>query len=303
MKIEMSAMDLFYISYDEPNCEQHWANLLNIAPWAKRVHGVKGFDAAHKECARQSETDRFITVDGDNNIDPSFLNLELNLEPKFDGCVLSWASKNIINGLIYGNGGLKLWPKAETLIMNTHENSTTGRFNVDFCWDDKYIQMNNVYSTTYPNGSAFQAFRSGFREGVKMSLKDGEKAEKTNMQHHIHWKNLKRVLIWASVGSDVEYGDWAIYGARLGLWKANIDIAWDINVIRDYDWLRTYWDNEISKTVDMLEQSKSLGRELRKSIGLDIADLDAMQSKFFKSVYESPKRSVSPLVTEIEADK
>ena len=37
-----------------------------IVPWAKRVHGVEGSDAAHKACANLSETDRFITVDGDN---------------------------------------------------------------------------------------------------------------------------------------------------------------------------------------------------------------------------------------------
>ena len=27
-------------------------------PFAKRVDGVKGFDNAHKECARQSETEQ-----------------------------------------------------------------------------------------------------------------------------------------------------------------------------------------------------------------------------------------------------
>ena len=65
-KQDVTELDIFYISYDEPNCEEHWADLLNKVPWAKRVHGVKGFDAAHKECANQSETERFITVDGDN---------------------------------------------------------------------------------------------------------------------------------------------------------------------------------------------------------------------------------------------
>ena len=63
MKTQVAELDLFYLSYDEPNCEEHWADILNKVPWAKRVHGVKGFDAAHKECARQSETHRFITVE------------------------------------------------------------------------------------------------------------------------------------------------------------------------------------------------------------------------------------------------
>ena len=57
-KIDVTELDIFYISYDEPNCEEHWADLLNKVPWAKRVHGVKGFDKAHKTAAEQSETDR-----------------------------------------------------------------------------------------------------------------------------------------------------------------------------------------------------------------------------------------------------
>ena len=62
----LTQFDLFFLSYDEPNAEENWADLLDKAPWAKRVHGVKGFDAAHRECARQSETPWFITVDADN---------------------------------------------------------------------------------------------------------------------------------------------------------------------------------------------------------------------------------------------
>jgi cellulose synthase/poly-beta-1,6-N-acetylglucosamine synthase-like glycosyltransferase len=37
------------------------------------VHGVRGFDNAHKAAAEQSETDFFISIDGDNRIDPVFL--------------------------------------------------------------------------------------------------------------------------------------------------------------------------------------------------------------------------------------
>ena len=46
-KIDVTELDIFYISYDEPNAEEHWADLLNKVPWAKRVHGVKGFDTSY----------------------------------------------------------------------------------------------------------------------------------------------------------------------------------------------------------------------------------------------------------------
>ena len=40
--------------------------------WAKRVHGVYGFDAAHKVRAEVIDTERFVTVDGDTVIEEDF---------------------------------------------------------------------------------------------------------------------------------------------------------------------------------------------------------------------------------------
>ena len=37
--------DIIYLSYDEPNAEKNYADLLSKVPWAKRVHGVEGSDA------------------------------------------------------------------------------------------------------------------------------------------------------------------------------------------------------------------------------------------------------------------
>ena len=77
-KIDVTELDIFYISYDEPNKEEHWADIISKFPFAKRVDGVKGFDNAHKECARQSDTERFISVDGDNIVDEKFFDIELS---------------------------------------------------------------------------------------------------------------------------------------------------------------------------------------------------------------------------------
>jgi glyoxylate utilization-related uncharacterized protein len=76
--------DIIYLSYDEPNAEKNYADLLAKVPWAKRIHGVKGSDAAHKACANLSETDRFVTVDGDNIIREDFLNQEVNFDEHKD---------------------------------------------------------------------------------------------------------------------------------------------------------------------------------------------------------------------------
>ena len=48
-----------------PNAEKNYADPLKFP--AKRVHGVEGSDVPHK-VAELSETDRFVTVDGDNTV-------------------------------------------------------------------------------------------------------------------------------------------------------------------------------------------------------------------------------------------
>ena len=79
-RTRISDLDFVYISFKEPNKEQNWADLKNKVPWAKRVDGVVGFDNAHKAAARKSETSFFISVDGDNIIDETFLLQTLDWE-------------------------------------------------------------------------------------------------------------------------------------------------------------------------------------------------------------------------------
>ena len=289
--------DIIYLSYDEPNAEKNYADLLSKVPWAKRVHGVEGSDAAHKACAKLSETDRFITVDGDNIINPDFLGQELDFDEHTDleHSVISWCGRNIINGLMYGNGGLKCWPKQYVLDMKTHENAEANNphAQVDFCWDLKYIQQNSWYSDVHNNETALQAWRAGFREGVKMSLDQGERPTKEAFLQG-HWKNLQRLWVWLMVGADVENGLWAIYGAREGLYKT-MCTDWDYVQVRDFKYLNSLWE-EVEPRVSMegLQDSiEDLGNRLIDELEIPIAEnpLDAQQSNFFKTVYQNPSRN------------
>jgi len=49
--IDIAELDCIYLSYDEPQKEEFWAKISAMVPWAKRVDGVKGSDAAHKAAA------------------------------------------------------------------------------------------------------------------------------------------------------------------------------------------------------------------------------------------------------------
>ena len=49
--VSINEFDIVFISYDEPNADENYNNLIEKAPWAKRSHGVFGSDAAHKAAA------------------------------------------------------------------------------------------------------------------------------------------------------------------------------------------------------------------------------------------------------------
>ena len=293
-KFKVADCDIVYLSYDEPNAEKNYADLLVKVPWAKRVHGVDGSDAAHKACARLSETDRVIVIDGDNTIRSEFLKQEINFkdEVELDKSVISWGARNTINGLIYGNGGIKCWPTQLVLDMKTHENanSDNAKTQVDFCWDINYIQIDNCMSDVHNNATPQQAWRAGCREGVKMGLLEGSKAD--NIVTQVHWKNFQRLLVWMHVGLDVINGDWAVYGARQGCYMTNCT-DWDYVNVRDFKWLNKYWTEHDGQTTEKMLpfEIMGIGETLKHELKINIADpFTNEQSRLFKTLYTNPPR-------------
>jgi hypothetical protein len=275
-------LDVVFLSYDEPNADLHYADLCNKVPWAKRVHGVKGSDEAHKEAAKQSETDWVITVDADNIVDSRFFNIDFDPTKK-EIQVYSWLAKNKINGLLYGNGGLKIWRKDFILNMKTHEASDSDRAQVDFCWENGYQQFKECYSETVITGSPFQAWRAGFREGVKMTLFDGVKVPPDEIKERIWWHNLHRLKIWSTVGAHEENGLYAIYGARLGQWMTNCT-DWNYVDVRDFELLKNIYEENVNHS-SLEHDIQDLGYRIRNGIGFDYPYLDAKQSKYTLDLY------------------
>jgi hypothetical protein len=274
--------DVVFLSYDEPNADLHYADLCNKVPWAKRVHGVKGSDAAHKAAAELSETEWFITVDADNIVDPEFFNLELNMSnPGIQ--VYGWCGFNVINGLRYGNGGLKIWRRDFVLNMKTHEASDSDRGQVDFCWEEGYKNFPVTYSKSIITGSPFQAWRAGFREGVKMTLKDGVRVPPQELQEHIWWHNIHRLRMWSTVGTHEENGNYAVLGARMGTWMTNCT-DWNYVDVRDFDVLRNIYEQNVNHTF-VNEDAQDLGVKIKNQLGLNWPWLDARQSKYTLDLY------------------
>ena len=293
--IDIADLDCIYLSYDEPKKEETWIKIQNMIPWSQRVDGVKGSDAAHKAAADASSTDRFVLIDGDNIPDADFFNLQLELDDTNKNCVFRWRARNHINGLMYGNGGLSCWTKEFVHAMKTHENTDGTEANdVEFCFYPNYWAMRDCYSTTYPNATPFQAWRAGFREGVKMCLDRGRKPGLVDFEVKVHNRNYDHLCIWQSVGADVDHGFWSIYGARLGTWMTMLN-NWDYRDVQDFDKLAVLWEEFKDHGPD---NCTSIGNILRQKLSLPIVDMDAEESRFFKTHYRSNWYNQGPMVRE-----
>ena len=134
-------------------------------------------------------------------------------------------------------------------------------------WDPSTQPISSM-STVHNNATPQQVWRAGFREGVKMSLIEGIKPQDVRS---VHAKNLERLYVWCTVGTDVENGKWAIFGAREGLYKT-MCTDWNYVNVRDFEYLNSLWKDTYSKVPDAQLPYEILaqGEKLRYELDVDI---------------------------------
>jgi hypothetical protein len=223
--------DVVFISYNEPNADNNYNNLLKKFPNAKRVHGVKGIHQAHIAAANIATTEMFYVVDGDADLVNDF-NFNNHIPIVFRDHVHVWYSRNPINDLVYGYGGVKLMPRDKTLNMDLSKPDMTTSIS------SKFKSMPEVSNVTAFNTDEFNTWKSAFRECTKLSSKiiDRQKDDET----------ADRLRIWCSVGKDKPFGEYAIAGALAGKEfgetnRGNLD---ELKKINDFAWLEEKF-NEI----------------------------------------------------------
>ena len=121
--------DIIFISYNEPNAEENFVNLYErfnsvglFGERIKRVKNVKGIHNAHKKAASIANTDYFFVVDGDAVIVDDF---NFDYRTKDKDTVHVYRCMNPINDLVYGYGGVKLFPTWLAQNMDTNTNDMT----------------------------------------------------------------------------------------------------------------------------------------------------------------------------------
>jgi len=217
--------DVVFISYNEPNADENYKKLIDMCPRAKRVRGVKGIHNAHIKAASICDTDMIWIVDGDAIIEDSF-SFDTVMSSYDIDCVHVWQSKNPINNLEYGNGGVKLLPRHLTLNMNVNTSDMTTSIS------DKFKAMNTVSNINSFNTDEFATWRSAFRECCKLASRIIERQyeEETKL----------RLDIWCSAGVEQPFGAYAIAGAQAGrhYGETNKNNPDALNKINDFEWLQ-----------------------------------------------------------------
>jgi hypothetical protein len=224
--------DLFFISYHESNADENYQNLLKRFPHAKRINGIKGIQNAHRACAEQSTTEMFWTVDADTIIDQTW---------KFDylpsrhdrNYIHLWYSRNPVNGLEYGYGSVKLWPKNEVLSYNgswLDYTTSTGKIKI----------IEDVIATTMFNSSPFEAWKSAFRECNKLMYNINCNPLDINSQ--------LRLNRWNNTTFSVENAEWCQHGCQdAAAWYQNNNT--NLKLINDFDWLKQQFNMRYHSTL------------------------------------------------------
>lgn len=229
---KLKLYDIVFISYNEPNADENFAKLQERFPRAKRVHGVKGIHQAHIAAAKLSTTPMFWVVDGDAVIEDNF-KFDLLLHKHDTDIVHVWLSRNPINGLTYGYGGVKLLPKHLTENMDL----SNTKIDMTMSISDKFKVVQEVSNITAFNTDPFSTWKSAFRECVKLSSRpiNADYQEETE----------DRLITWCNVGAEKLHGEYSIAGARAGKQYGLENIADHVQLakINDFEWLLEQFQN------------------------------------------------------------
>jgi hypothetical protein len=219
--------DIAFISFNETEANTRYFELATTITTTNRlfrVHGVKGIHQAHIEAAKQAKTNMFYVVDADAKILPTF-KFNLILTPEEEDIVHVWKSRNPMNELEYGYGGVKLLPTTLTINMDTSNTDMTTSIS------KRFKAMPESSNITAFNTDPLSTWRSAFRECAKLAsgIIPGQVGQETE----------ERLNIWRYNSNHRQFAEYARGGASAGEWygrtyKDNPELLSKIN---DYDWL------------------------------------------------------------------
>lgn len=212
---------IILLSYHEERAQTAFDELVKRSDNVSWVRDVQGIFNAHKEAASQAgDSTMFWVVDADAELWPDF-DFSYIPDPYDQSTVHVWSSFNPVTGSKYGYGGVKLF--------NTQQVLSATSWGLDFTTglSKKFKFMPEVSCTTVFNTSAYDTWRSAFREVVKLSVSTDPDSE-------------YRIAEWLNPMPNAKYSDYAKSGAQEAQDFAHINQnnITELDKINDYEWLK-----------------------------------------------------------------
>jgi len=228
--------EIFMISFHEAEADGNFAKLKVNYPDAKHVKNIEGIGNAHRRVGELAETEMVYIVDADAELLERFNFDFIPPMSSRNNTTYVWSARNPINGLEYGYGGVKLFPRSQLLTLG-HElpDYTTGAA--------FYQPIGDVSNVTYFNKDPYRTWRSAFRECVKLSSQVNPNAPKQ--------ETIDRLETWCTVDNGGRFGRYCIKGALEGkaYGEANKDDVEALNKINDFEWLREQFVASMKKRI------------------------------------------------------
>jgi hypothetical protein len=281
-KLVPKDLPVIFLSNKEPKADLFYNILLKQVPHALRLEGVKS-NVIFLEAALLVKTDYFVTVAADNLVLDSFwetdFGAERSAQPK---SALSFQSMNSVNSLRYVTGGVRIWYSplpnfGETVLKS---------------WIPRFFFVSSIQSVTLINGSAYQAWHSGYRESLKLALQDtGLPITSTN--DFRSKQNLVRLFQWICMGRDAPYGGWAILGALEAFLAALLEEEDLEQRIEDYAKIARHWEDFYAHwstendplDVEILEDRDSAIRDrIFRITGLDLPIFEVEHARLIRAM-------------------
>lgn len=223
--IKNTSTSIILLSYYEQVAVERYTKLVNrFGNRVKHIANVSGIVNAHYAAAQIAESEAFYVVDADAEVLDDFV-FDFMPDEKFKNHVHVWRSKNPLNGLTYGYGGVKMFSKSmfnrdfENFIDLTTSISSLGT-----------VVLDQVANITDFNVDPLSTWRSAFRECAKLSSRVINNANEKETAY--------RLNVWTSTANG-NYSDFCLHGAREGKRfgeQFKNDLV-SLNRINDFKWL------------------------------------------------------------------
>jgi hypothetical protein len=226
-------VEKFFLNFDEPNVVTNFARAKSVFPTIQCFDTQASIAESHKNCANKSFTDQFMVIDADNYL------LDFSLVDFYDSVKLKnkiyvFRSRNPVNDLEYGHGGVKIFQKSLFVDRDVIDFTTSFKGHIQI--------VNMVLSIHNFNTSPFQAWRTAARECAKLSA--GIIPNRNNFQDEY------RLHTWCSKFNNVENAEFVKLGALFGreFGNTNKDRPLILKRINDFKWLKDKYEQLVQRT-------------------------------------------------------